>query len=191
MIGEPLVTTAEVNVLASAEARDEVLVADLVAVINEAYAVGEAGLWLEGWTRTEAGEVAEAVHSGGVLAATLGPRVVGCAYVRQLDDGTADLGLVSVIPARWGSGLGRQLVRSAEELARSSGAKTMQLELLVPKEWVHPEKERLCAWYERLGYEVVRVAPFDEIAAHLAPQLATRCEFLVFRMPLADAPGLA
>jgi GNAT superfamily N-acetyltransferase len=111
--------------------------------------------------------------------------------VRQLDDGTADLGLVSVIPARWGSGLGRQLVRSAEELARSSGAKTMQLELLVPKEWVHPEKERLCAWYERLGYEVVRVAPFDEIAAHLAPQLATRCEFLVFRMPLADAPGLA
>jgi hypothetical protein len=45
MIGEPLVTTAEVNVLASAEARDEVLVADLVAVINES-----AALMCASWT---------------------------------------------------------------------------------------------------------------------------------------------
>jgi GNAT superfamily N-acetyltransferase len=184
------VTTAEVRVLAPDEARDEALVEALVRVINEAYAVGEAGLWAEGSSRTEPGEIREAVRDGGVLAATLEDgQVVGGAYVRRLDAESADLGLVSVEPAQWGGGVGRQLVDAAEDLARSRDVSTMQLELLVPKEWVHPEKERLRAWYERLGYRVVRVAPFDEIAAHLAPRLATPCEFLVFRKPLADPAG--
>jgi hypothetical protein len=66
---------------------------------------------------------------------------------------------------------------------------TMQLELLVPKEWAHPEKERLRAWYIRLGYRVARSAAFEEVAAHLAPQLATPCEFLVFRKRLAEVAG--
>jgi hypothetical protein len=36
----------------------------------------------------------------------------------------------------------------------------------------------------RLGYRVVRSAPFEEIASHLASQLATPCGFLVFRKSL-------
>ncbi|MQA73559.1 MAG: GNAT family N-acetyltransferase [Solirubrobacterales bacterium] len=177
--------------LAPDEAGDEVLVDDLVRVINGAYAVGEAGLWLEGTTRTASGEIAEAVRSGGILAATLEGRIVGCAYVWPLDARTADLGLVSVEPARWGNGVGRQLVRSAEALMRSRGVTIMQLELLVPKGWDHPEKDRLRAWYTRLGYRVVRTAPFEQVAAHLASRLATPCAFLVFRKPLAEVPGPA
>jgi GNAT superfamily N-acetyltransferase len=177
--------TAEIELLAPDEAGDEILVGELVRVINEAYAAGEAGLWLEGAKRTDPGEMTEAVRSGGVLAASLDGRIVGCAYVRPLDAGTADLGLISVVPAQWGGGLGRQLVRSAEELMRSRGVTSMQLELLVPKEWFHPEKQRLRAWYERLRYRVVRVAPFEEVAAHLESQLATSCEFLVFRKSLS------
>ena len=181
--------TAEVRPLGPDEARDEALVEELVHLINGAYAVGEAGLWLEGTTRTGPGEIAEMIRSGGMLAATLEGRIVGCAYARPLDAGTADLGLVSVAPDRWGSGVGRELVRSAEELMRSRGVETMQLELLVPKGWVHPEKDRLRGWYTRLGYRVVRSAPFEQVAAHLASQLATPCEFLVFRKPLAEVPG--
>jgi GNAT superfamily N-acetyltransferase len=189
LIGAKRSVTAEVRLLAPDEARDEALVGELVRVINEAYAVGEAGLWLEGTTRTWPGEIADAVRTGGMLAATLEDRIVGGAYVRPLDAGTADLGLISVAPARWGSGVGRRLVHSAEEHMRSRGVTMMQLELLVPKEWVHPEKERLRAWYTRLGYRVVRTAPFEEVAAHLAPQLATPCEFLVFRKLLAEVAG--
>jgi GNAT superfamily N-acetyltransferase len=179
-----LIGTAEVTVLAPDEAGDEVLVEELVRLINEAYAVGEAGLWLEGWTRTQPGEIAEAIRSGGMLAATLEGRLVGCAYVRPLDADTGDLGLMAAALDRWGSGMGRELVRSAEEWMRSRGTTTMQLELLVPKRWVHPEKERLHRWYTRLGYQVVRSAPFEEVAAHLAPHLAVPCEFLIFRKPL-------
>jgi GNAT superfamily N-acetyltransferase len=113
-------------------------------------------------------------------------RIVGCACVRLLDTGTADLGLASVAPEHSGSGVGRELVSSAEDLMRSRGVTTMQLELLVPKEWTHPEKERLRAWYTRLGYRVVRSAPFEQVAGHVASQLATPCEFLVFRKPLTE-----
>lgn len=184
MTGQPFAVTAEAELLAADRARDEALVDELTRVINAAYAIGEAGLWIEGTTRVVPGEIAEAVHSGGMLATTREGRLVGCAYVRPLDVGTADLGLVSAAPEHWGSGVGRELVQAAEELARSRGVTTMQLELLVPAGWIHPEKARLRGWYSRLGYRVVRTAPFDEVAAHLASQLAVPCEFLIFRKRL-------
>jgi GNAT superfamily N-acetyltransferase len=177
-------STVEVKPLAPDEAGNEARVEELVRLVNAAYAVGEAGLWLDGTTRTAPAEIAEAVRSGGMLAARIDGGLVGCAYVRPLDGETADLGMVSTAPDRWGGGIGRELVRSAEELMRSRGVTTMQLELLVPKEWIHPQKKRLHGWYTWLGYEVVRTAPFDEVAAHLASRLATPCEFLIFRKPL-------
>lgn len=177
--------TAEVNLIAPDEASDEALVDELVRIVNAAYAVGEAGLWVEGTARIGPGEIAEAIRSGGMLAATRQGRLVGCAYVRPLDEGTADLGLISAAPDQWGSGVGGEVVRSAEELMRSRGVTTMQLELLVPKGWAHPEKDRLRSWYTRLGYRVVRSAPFDEVASPPASQLAAPCEFLIFRKALA------
>jgi GNAT superfamily N-acetyltransferase len=180
---------AEIKPPVADEAVDEALVEELVRVINSAYAVGEAGLWLEGTTRTGPGEIAEMIRSGGTLAATLEGRIVGCAYVRPLDAGTADLGFISVAPDRWGSGVGRERVHLAEELMRSRGVTMMQLELLVPQGWRHPDKDRLRGWYTRLGYRVVRSAPVEQVAAHLASQLATPCEFLIFRKPLAEVPG--
>jgi hypothetical protein len=75
-------------------------------------------------------------------------------------------------------------VRVAEDLTRSCGVSTMQLELLVPMASTHPEKERLRDWYGRLGYRVTRRAPFEQVAAHLVSRLAVPCEFLVFHKPL-------
>jgi ribosomal protein S18 acetylase RimI-like enzyme len=176
----------EIELLDSGQAGNDALVEELVRLVNRAYAVGEAGLWLENATRTGPAEVADAIRSGGMLTATAEGRIVGCACVRTLDPGTADLGLASVAPERWRSGVGGELVRSAENLMRARGVRTMQLELLVPREGVHPEKERLRAWYMRLGYRVVRSVPFEQVAAHLASQLATPCEFLVFSKPLTE-----
>ncbi|HEY1315926.1 MAG TPA: GNAT family N-acetyltransferase [Gaiella sp.] len=176
--------TADVDLLTADRSRDEGLVDELVAVINAAYAIGEAGLWLDGWTRTNPTEIAEAIESGGMLAATRQARLVGAAYVRPLDEETADLGLVSTAPSSWGNGIGGELVHVAEDLVRSREMTTVQLEVLVPTEWVHPAKERLRAWYTRLGYRVIRSAPFDDIARHLAPQLATPCRFLIFHKTL-------
>lgn len=152
---------------------------DLVRLVNEAYDIGERGLWLEGATRTDAAMLAKVIDE--LLVAVDDGRVVGCVRVHPIDATTADLGLVSVAPDRWGTGLGRDLVRAAEDLMRSRGVTTAQLELLVPRQGVHPDKARLRAWYERLGYEVVRTAPLEEFAPEAPAYLATPCEVLVFQ----------
>jgi GNAT superfamily N-acetyltransferase len=176
--------TVAVRPLAPGDAGDEALVEELVRVINEAYAIGEAGLWVEGATRTGPDEIAGFVRSGGMLAATVDGRLVGCAYLRPLDAHTADLGLISTAADHWGRGVGTELVRFAEELARSRGVKTMQLDVLVPKDGLHPAKVRLRDWYTRLGYAEVRTAPFEEVVGHLAPKLAGPSEFLIFHKRL-------
>jgi GNAT superfamily N-acetyltransferase len=178
------VVTTDVELLAPHEASDEALVGELVRIVNEAYAIGEAGLWLAGTARVGPDEIADAVRTGGMLAASREGRLVGCAYVKPLDADTVDLGLISVAPDQWGGGIGGELVRSAEELMRSRGVGTMQLEVLVPKGWAHPEKERLRSWYTRLGYRTIRSVPFEEVPAPPASQLAAPCEFLVFHKPL-------
>jgi GNAT superfamily N-acetyltransferase len=181
-------TRVQVELLATRAAEDAAVVEEIAGVINGAYALSERDLWVEGTVRTTPEDIAEAIRGNGMLLATIEGRIVGCACVRALDESTADLGFVSAAPGHRGRGIGRELVRAAEELVRSRGARTMQLELLVPQGWVHPEKDQLRAWYVRLGYRITRAAPFDEVAVHASSQLATPCEFLVFRKPLgADA----
>jgi ribosomal protein S18 acetylase RimI-like enzyme len=167
-------------------ASSESLAGDVAEIINAAYDVGEDGLWIEGTTRTSPQEVAGMIRSGSVLVATRGGEVIGCARVRPLDANTAELGFISARPEHWGGGIGRELVEAAEELMRSRGATEMQLELLVPKDGVHPAKERLRDWYTRLGYRIVRTAPFEEIVTNPADDLAKPCEFLIFRKSLSE-----
>jgi ribosomal protein S18 acetylase RimI-like enzyme len=168
-----------------AVASSESLAGAVSEVINAAYAVGEEGLWVRGTTRTNPEQVAGMIRSGGVLVATSDGDVVGCACVRPLDANTAEIGFISTRPEHWGGGIGRELVEAGEGLMRSRGATEMQLELLVPKDGVHPAKVRLRDWYTRLGYRVVRTAPFEEIATHVTDDLAKPCEFLIFRKPLS------
>ena len=177
--------TPRVEVLPREAADDRTVVDALVRVVNAAYAAGEAGLWAAGTPRTDADEMAATVRDGEMLAAFDDDGdLVGCVRVRPLAPDVVDLGFVSVAPEAWGTGVGRALVAFAEDVVRRSGVATMQLELLVPQGSTHPHKERLRAWYLRLGYEIVRTAPFEEVARHAATQLAIPCEFLVFHKAL-------
>ena len=60
----------------------------------------------------------------------------------------------------------------------------MQLELLVPREWRHPGKELLRAWYSRLGYRRIRTGSSEDSYPNLAPLLATPCDIDVYEKPL-------
>ena len=60
--------------------------------------------------------------------------------------------------------MGAELVRFAEYVSRDSGAARMELRLLVPHDQRDPGKERLGAWYSRLGYR--QVARDDFAASH-------------------------
>jgi len=153
----------------------------VAALINEVYAVAEEGIWLDDARRTTADEVAGFIRDGQLVAAWLDDEIVGCLRLQQLDDATSEFGMFAADPARRGLGIGRELVRFAEETARGS---VMQLEVLVPREWTHPSKKFVAEWYTRMGYRVTRTGTIDEDYPHLAPLLATPCDFVIYHKDL-------
>jgi GNAT superfamily N-acetyltransferase len=107
--------------------------------------------------------------------------------IRDVDtvaESFGEFGMLVVDPGHRGFGVGRQLVDFAERRSRANGRRAMRLELLVPRTWVHPDKEFLKAWYGRRGYEVVRTTTLDESYPHIAPLLATPCELGIYEKPL-------
>ncbi|MBB4684293.1 GNAT family N-acetyltransferase [Amycolatopsis jiangsuensis] len=178
-------TAPEITLLPPSAAGDAALVAAVSTLINLVYAHSEEGLWTGSADRTAPGEIAGFVAAGEIAVARLGGRVVGCARVRSLDAGTGEFGLLAAAPAVRGTGLGRELVRFAEERGRAAGHRRMQLELLVPREGTHPAKEFLDRWYRRLGYGVVGKSTLDADFPQLAPLLAVPCDLLVYHKDLA------
>src|SRR5262245_32138230 len=144
-------TTIRVESLSPAHATDDALAARLAALINEVYAVGERGLWIDGRMRTTPEEVIDLLGRGEIAVASRQAQIAGVIRIHDLDDRTGEFGMLAADPACRGIGIGSALVSHAERLCRERGRVTMQLELLVPTTWSHPSKEFLKQWYGRLG----------------------------------------
>ena len=181
-----------IELLSAAAAADTPLVSALTGLINDVYAEAERGLWRDGATRTTEEEVASLARAGEIAVVTAdepaaGGRVLGCVRIRRLGAGMSEFGMLAVADSHRGTGMGTELVRFAEATARRAGHATMQLELLVPREWKHPSKEFLAQWYTRIGYTVFRTGSTDEFYPQLTPLLATPCDFVVYRKDFGDA----
>ncbi|MEV7094614.1 GNAT family N-acetyltransferase [Amycolatopsis sp. NPDC051045] len=157
----------------------------VAGLVNQVYAESEKGLWRGSTDRTSAEEVAGFVRAGEIAAAFVEGDLAGAVRIRRLDQATGEFGMLAADPACRGLGVGRELVRFAEQASRTAGCREVQLELLVPREWTHPSKQFLAEWYGRLGYRVTHRADLAEDYPHLAPALATPCDFLVYRKELA------
>lgn len=171
----------KIGFLSSVTAEDTTIVAMLSDLINEVYAVAEDGLWTQGVTRTTAEEIAHLTRAGEIAVAVLGERIVGCIRIQQLDEDMSEFGMLAAAPSHRGIGIGRELVRFAEQSSRDKSRGTMQLELLVPREWTHPAKEFLARWYDRIGYKAVRRGSTGEFHPNLSPSLAIPCDFVIYR----------
>ncbi|NGO08270.1 GNAT family N-acetyltransferase [Streptomyces sp. HC44] len=173
-----------IETLSPGHAEDFALMSALTALINEVYEVAEEGLWAPGTTRTSRQEVASLTHAGEITVARLDEELVGCVRIQQLTADICEFGMLAAAPKRRGTGIGRELVRFAEQYGRDAGLDVMQLELLVPREWSHPSKEFLATWYGRIGYQVVRTGSIDDSYPELAPSLATPCDFVIYHKSL-------
>lgn len=158
--------------------------AELADLINRVYLKGEEGLWIDNAARTDPKEVAGFIEAGQVAVARLDGRVVGCVRLQRLAGGEAEFGLLAADPDHRGIGVGSRLVDFAERRSRDDGIDTMQLELLVPQTWKHPVKEFLHTWYTRIGYRPVRTGALEDAYPHLAPLLATPCDFVIYHKTL-------
>jgi GNAT superfamily N-acetyltransferase len=167
--------------LPPAAADDLMLTSAVAALINEVYAVAEEGLWVDGTSRTTAEEIAGLIRARQVAVACAGGRFVGCVCIQQLDSSISEFGMLAVVPSHRGIGVGRELVRFAEQVSRRERRDTMQLEVLVPRGWSHPSKEFITGWYHRIGYKPTRTATIEESYPDLAPFLATPCDLVVYR----------
>jgi len=174
----------EIQQLAPTAIDDVTLAPALTVLINEVYRVAEEGLWIDGTTRTTVQEVTDLVRAGEIAVARLHGELVGCVRIQELDSDTGEFGMLAAYSSHRGIGVGRQLVRFAEQGSRDRGHRRMQLELLVPREWKHPSKEFLAGWYSRIGYAVTRTGTIDEAYPHLAPLLATPCDFMIYQKDL-------
>lgn len=174
----------EIAMLPAAVADDAAQTAGLTDLINGVYAEAENGLWVEGASRTTVEKVTELVREGKIAVARVAGQIVGCVRIQFLGDGVGEFGMLAVLPSSRGTGVGRDLVRFAEQVTRRAGRDIMQLEVLVPRGWSHPSKEFLTDWYTRSGYKLARIGAIEESYPELAPQLATPCDYMIYRRTL-------
>jgi len=156
--------------------------ADVERIVNAAYDAGEEGIWREGWKRI-ARESVDALIARQEIAVARDDnhKTIGSVRVLRLSDDTAELGMLSVAPEAFGTGMGKALLTFAEELYDTD---FMQLELLVPRTGgPHPSKVRLHAWYSRLGYREISRRDFDE------PLLVGPADLITYRKSRRAAPA--
>lgn len=175
---------AAITRLPATSADDTALMAHVAGLVNVVYAEAERGLWRESATRTTAAEVAALTRAEQLAVARSGGRLSGAICIKQLDADTGEFGMLATDPTMRGRGIGRDLVRFAERTARAEGRRWMQLELLVPRDWVLGSKEFLLAWYGRLGYRLQRTGHIEDTYPHLAPMLVTPTDFRIYRKEL-------
>ena len=96
----------------------------------------------------------------------------GCVYIEPRGD-RCYLGLLSVDPSSQGTGLGRQLLRAAEERARELGCAFMDLRVVNLREELPP-------FYAHMGYAPSGTSEFPADVQTLQP-----CHFIHMSRPLA------
>lgn len=112
------------------------------------------------------------MSSGTFLVAEDSGALAGCVYIETRGD-RSYLGLLSVQPERQGSGLGRRLVTAAETFARESRSRAMDLRVISAR------GEQLLAFYQHLGYFIIRTEPFP---ANLVTKIPSH--FILMSKPL-------
>lgn len=153
-------------------------------LVNQAYRWGEDGQWVEGATRTNRDEIAELIRSRQIAAAWLDETVVGSIRVQLLGDGIGEIGMLASDPSHSALGIGLALGRFAEQECRDRCLKKLQIEILVPRGWKQPSKDKLGKIYSRRGYRIVRTERMEEFYPALAAQLATPCDYVIYHKEL-------
>lgn len=154
-------------------------------LVNQAFAI-EAP-FLEG-NRTTPAEMAELIRAGGFLVLEHSGGIGAAVWFQApgkragLPARTAYFGLLSVLPALQGMGLGRRLVQVAEAMAEADGASEIQIRVI-------NLREELSRWYRSLGYCEIGTAPYATPHASRAPKRAIH--FIEMAKALAPATARA
>lgn len=135
---------------------------ELNTLVNNAYR-GESAK--AGWTteahliegqRTDPSALTEMMNSGHFELAFEGDQLVGCVYLEIEDNQVLYIGMLTVNPTLQSRGLGKAIMKRAEELGREWKLKSTRMTVIS----IRPE---LISYYERMGFRWNgKTEPFPE-----------------------------
>ena len=160
-------TTAIVEIPPTAmvrQATPQDSVPTLTKLINDAYKVGEFGIFVDDaenpFYRMLGSDIEELINQNNLLLLIelSSSNIIGCVKLNKKIEETkegvvGEWGCLAVHSDHQKKGYGTLLQTTAEMYLKEAGCTIAQLELLTPKNWKHDHKERLRQWYvEKLGY---------------------------------------
>lgn len=136
--------------------------ADLDAVLTLVNSAFQVERFFKNRDRLDAADLAHHFKEGTFLLAEESGKLAGCVYVTRHGD-RAYFGLLSVDPSHQKNGIGRRLVSAAEEFARETGARFMDLKLI-------NLRTELPGIYEKMGYHISGTEPYPAERSHMLTQ---------------------
>lgn len=153
--------------------------ADLAAItqlINRAFSVE---LFFKGGDRITLDEVQRLFEKGRFMLLEENGHIQGSVYI-ELRGERAYLGLLSTNPDRQRSGIGTRLTNAAEEFARESGCRFMDLRIV-------NLREELPTIYQKFGYQVTGT---EEVAVEAGQHFTKPAHFITMSKELGPSMRL-
>lgn len=131
----------------------------ILKLINAAF---EVERFFKNRDRVDDADLKHYFETGTFLVSEEDGSITGCVYVLRKED-RAYFGLLSVDPTLQKKGIGRRLIAAAEEFARETGARFMDLKLI-------NLRTELLGIYFRLGYHISGTEFYPEERKHMLTQ---------------------
>jgi len=136
--------------------------ADFEPILNLVNAAFHVERTFKNQDRLTAADLESYFKTGIFLISEDAGQITGCIYVKHNRE-RAYFGLLAIDPSRQKTGLGRRLVAAAEEFARETGARFMDMK------FIHLRTE-LPGIYARLGYHVTGTEAYPPERHHMLTQ---------------------
>lgn len=174
----------------------------ITQLVNEAYTLGEAGMWVDGTLRTSAGEIKNLTDQKRLIVAFNNQELLGAVKITKQNATCLEFGQLAVKKRLKRSGVGKQLIQYVENYALQEGYRAIKLEILYPTagfELALPENESvdmndstIAAWkkkallhkiYTGMDYKIIKVGDMSEFALdypELVNALAVPCKYVTY-----------
>ena len=172
-----------------------IFIENITKLINDAYEWGESDMWhFELYKRTNMEEVSNMINEDIIIDAFIesnsidyskpvGSVKCNTKFNEKLKE--AELGMLSVSITK--QGLGNLLISACETKATNDGCVILRLELLTPKNWIHPVKKWLEIWYtsDKLRFVKGEKEDFDSLYPQFDSKIKKcKFDFTVYRKKL-------
>lgn len=150
-------------------------------IMRDAYASTEEEIWGKNYIRMSKSEYFKLLDGDQILIAKWNDEIAGCIYFYPINETSFGFGLLGTHVDFTKRGIGKSLIHTVEDRAKSAGATTIKIEILRVKGVDIPCKIILKKWYETLGYAYTHSEDFANIKPDKASSLAQPSDFDYYR----------